>query len=455
MGMDEERRGQKLVVRRLAAMGLEVELLPGGRSAVARLPLRPAPFPTAEGPRYHTEVRFATVGTRLAKCLEPLPLFHLPLVAIDGCTSAEALEDRIRAAWAAHGEAVRDNARRLGELGVALRWEADGTLPAVGLGADDPEAAARLLDGERVALPSRGPLGGLRLARAADRVFFAAAGLESAVDFEIAVTTRLEELAREARRTQQRRRAARAHDDAAVRTAVLPPNRRILLVGSLLGGDRELPGALRRCGFEPVLARGADEVLELFATRTFDVVLTDARLGRLEGLDLVPRLHALPGVTRLPVVVVDDRARPARREAARRIGAAGYLTHPVDVGRIAAGLARMAGGHRGRRFQRFARRLAVRFEGEEEPASFTTALSRLGMFVRTERPSAPRSVESCTLAVPETGALLRVEAQALYRVEPVGMREAGIGLRFRSFPDGDEAAWLAYLEALAADPAAS
>ena len=456
MGEDEERRVQKLLVQRLRAMGLEVELLPGGRSAVARLPLRPSPLPTAEGPRYPAEVRFATVGAQHVKCLEPLALFHLPLIAIGGCTRAEGIEDRIRAAWAAQGEATREAARRLETLGASVSWETDGTVPTSPLGGDDPRAAARLLDSERVVLPGCGPLSGLPLARVADRVAPVPADLESAVDFEIAVTTRLEALARQAQRVEARRRTARgvaaaeAREDPARR---VPVARRVLLVGPLLGRDERLAAGLRGHGFDPARVRGVDEALAAFAAGTFDLVLADADLGRFEGLELIPTLRELPGVSRLPVVLVDDRARPSRKEAARRVGAAGYLAHPVDAARIAAGLARMAEGTRGRRFSRFPRRLAVRFEDETGGApAFTTALSRLGMFVQTERESRHHAIERCTLALPEIGTTLRVEAQTLYRVDAAGAREPGLGLRFRGFPDGDERTWVEYLRALSGEP---
>jgi CheY-like chemotaxis protein len=440
------------MLSRLRAMGLRAELVSGERSVVAELPLRPAPFPSTSGPVFHRRVRFATVGPAHVKCLEPRALFHLPLVPIGGCEDAGSIEDRIRGAWAAHGEAVREAGRRLARLGARPAADADGALLALPLGVEDEGARAYAWQPGCLSLPSRGPLSGLPLPHAAERLFAPPAGLDSATDLDIALTNRLEALARERRREEERRRTERAHRAPVEALAPRPvPARvrpRILLVGPKLGRNDALVHALRRCGFAATPVRGASAAVDAFQSASFDLVLADADLGRFEGLELIPTLEALPGVAHLPVVLVDDRPRPARKEAARRVGAAGYLVHPIEAERVAAGLDRMAGGSRGRRYDRFPSRLAVRF-ADGEGAGFTTAVSRLGMFVRTEREAASAAVERCDLALPELGRAIGIEAQILYRVEASATRPSGLGLRFRAFPDGDEAAWIGYLRALA------
>jgi hypothetical protein len=77
MGEAEEQRVAKMLLHRLAAMGVEVSLLPGGRCVRGRLRLRPAPFPLLDGPREFQTLLFATVGPTLLKCLEPAALFQL------------------------------------------------------------------------------------------------------------------------------------------------------------------------------------------------------------------------------------------------------------------------------------------------------------------------------------------------------------------------------------------
>src|SRR3990172_2274687 len=161
MGEAEDRRALKLLAKRLEGMGVEVEILPGGRCARGRMRIRRAPFALLDGPETFTHLTFATVGATHVKCLEPAALFQLPLVPIAGCTSAEMLEDRVRAAWAAQGRALRAAGRAPAPLGVETRVESGGSVLAFPIGVEDRFATARCLDASRVALPSRGPLSGV------------------------------------------------------------------------------------------------------------------------------------------------------------------------------------------------------------------------------------------------------------------------------------------------------
>jgi len=463
MGEAEEQRGQKLLQGRLRAMGIETRPVPGGRALVGELHLRPAPFPTPAGPREVARLRFATVGPQHLKCLRPRAFFHLPLIGIGGCASAASVEDRIRAAWSRQVETLRATLTRLEETEATWSLEDDGAVLSLPLEGCDG-ARARLASLRRIALPSAGPLAGLRLPRAADRLFEAPRDFESGIDLELAVTTRLEELARRADREETRRRLHLPElEPAAPEPAVLTPTlvaqadsaaRRVLLVGPAMLRDPALSQALHVRGYQVVQARSAQEGLQAFTRASFDVVLVDAELGREEGVELVPAIHTLPGVCSVPVVLVDDRMRPARREAARQAGAAGYLARPVDLGRIAPGLARMVAGHRGRRFDRFPLRLGVRFE-EGAASGVTLEVSRRGMFVRTERPSREGALERVGIALPGRSGGVPVEARTVYRIDASGAREAGLGLGVVRFVRlEDEADWIALLADARGDAAA-
>lgn len=453
MGEAEERRGQKLLLRRLREMGIEARPLAGGRTLVGELPLRGAPFPTPEGARSFSRLRFATVGPQHLKCLEPLALFHLPLVAIGGCTSAESVEDRVRAAWSRHQETLRAACARLDELGASWEVEEDAVL-AVPM-ETGPGARARLLSLRRIVLPTPGPLERTPLGRAEERLFAAPMDLEGAIDLELAITTQLEALARRAARSDAARRL-HLPELPAPRPLLEPPRpgRRILLVGARLARERALAQALTVRGYQVARARSAPEALQAFARSSFDVVLADAQLGREEGVELVPALHALPGVCSIPVVLVDDRMRPSRRDAARQAGAAGYLAHPIDLERIAPGLGRMADGHRGRRFVRVPLRVGVDFdEGAEGGVSIEA--SRRGLFVRTDRSSQEGEHLRLRLALPGLARTVPVEAQTVYRVEAAGARDPGLGLRIARFAHAeDEAEWIALVCGAVDDAAA-
>jgi len=220
----------------------------------------------------------------------------------------------------------------------------------------------------------------------------------------------------------------------------------VLLVGPYLCSDTALHAALRRRGFRVTLARSANEARSAFDRNSFEAVLTDAILDRAEGLELIPSLSDVPGIGQLPVILVDDRARESRREAARALGAAGYLIRPLDAERLAPGLERLISERPRRRFERFARKLAVSWEDGAD--GVTTMVGRLGVFVSTPSPSETGCLDTLELTLPEAGTQIRVDVETLYCVDAAGDRDAGVGVRIRAFPDGDETVWIDYLTEL-------
>jgi two-component system chemotaxis response regulator CheY len=448
MGEAEDRRGQKLVLRRLERLGIAAEFLPGRRSVIASLPLGTAPFTTLEGPCYFERVRFATVGPSQIKCLEPLPFFHLPQVNIAGCTDASQIEQKIRASWSARTEALRKARESLRRLGVEAESEQGGTLLAFAIGVDDDSARVRCNRAGQVVLPARGPLAGKPLRRLEDRLFAVDPGHGSAVELEIAITGRLEQLARAEERLADQRRLELAEERSRPKTEIQGRRNRILLVGPRLSKDPSFAEGLRERGYDVARAHTATEALAAFDSRSFEVVFSDTNLGRCEGIELIPAVQTLAGIGRLPIVLVDDRMRPPRREASRRMGAAGYLVHPLEASRIAPTLARMLDTPKSRRFKRYHRRLAVHWRGSQHGA-FTTAIGRMGMFVCTDRNSQARTLERCELTLPELGETLRLEVEALYRLRGAPSGSPGVGLRFHSFPDDNESTLIDYLGTLA------
>ena len=167
-------------------------------------------------------------------------------------------------------------------------------------------------------------------------------------------------------------------------------------------------------------------------------------LGTGAGYPGVPLAIAEPNAK---VVLVDSTRRPARRQAAREAGAAGYLVHPLDISKIAPNLERMISAPQRRRFTRYEKRLSVRIAGVEQPG-LVTALGRGGMFLATDRDLQSRRVHRCVVTLAELGETLRVEAEVLYRVGGAAAACRGVGMRFHAFPNADEAVLIDYLKHL-------
>lgn len=446
----EEARRQEILLRRLSGLGLSVKAFPDGRGVVVTLPLGPERFelPSGECARFDS-VSFATVGGDRIKCLRPLPFFHLPLVRVGGCARAEEFEARIRAAWRARMLDLLRVRNWLEKLGLPAQ-AAENDAPVMGfpLGVEGG-ATARLFEPGRVILPGVGPLSGVRLRRAEDRIFAPDASLASGLDVELAVSTRLEELARlDARLERERAPAADLLplSPVPVRSDDRRPPR-ILLVGPVLAADRALFDSFRARGFEPIAARGEREALRVLDGASPDLVLTETRLGRFEGVELIPELRTSPGIEEIPVVIVDVEANPDRREAARRAGAAGYLALPVDPTRIEKGIHSLVRQPKRRRFRRYQRRLAAHAASAPR-ADVVAEIGRGGMLVWTERPVELHHVDRWQIALPEVGATLGVNAEVIHVRTVPGSARRGLGLRFRAFDEGGESLLIRWIRTL-------
>jgi two-component system chemotaxis response regulator CheY len=429
-------------------MGIEAELLPGGRCVVARMRLQRGLFETRSHPVRIDEVTFASVGSDRAKCLRPRALFQLPILRIRDCRDATAIEARIHLAWQQHVSQLEDLEDWLNSIGAEYQIEEERSLIGFPLAGEDPDTRARMIDTSRVILPGRGPLSGIPLRRADDRVLAVDRRIDSGVDLEIHVSNRLEELSRiEARLAQQRRFEAL---EEATPVEPIPAGERkpmVLVVGPRISQERACLESLRLRGYQVESVSGEREALNTFDRCSPELVMADVTMGRAEGIDLIQSLRQVPGIEEVPVLLIDSHKRDERREAARRMGAAGYLVYPIDVSRISERLSRVVANPKRRRYTRYSQRLPVRMQGAATPL-ITDSIGRGGMFLATDDELATNSLRDCEGALPEIGANVRVEAEVLYRARAGDDARPGVGLRFNSFPDADEPLFIEYLRNL-------
>jgi two-component system response regulator YesN len=132
---------------------------------------------------------------------------------------------------------------------------------------------------------------------------------------------------------------------------------------ALEGLRRHIPWQTAGCTCVGVAADGV-EALERVALLHPDVVITDVRMPRMDGLELCRQLaHQLPGARLIVLSAYDDFAYAQR---AIEYGAVGYVLKPVDDRKIAE-LGRMLGGIAERQRQH-AERLAAFYAADVAPA---------------------------------------------------------------------------------------
>jgi CheY-like chemotaxis protein len=300
-----------------------------------------------------------------------------------------------------------------------------------------------------VILPGRGPLSGIALERAGDRVHQVEPGIHTAADLDISVSNRIDELIRiDQRREAERRRQAPREAEALLGRSAQRRTHRVLLVGPQIAKERRCIDSLKLRSYEVDTATTQQEALSVFEHSSPELVIADMSLGRSEGIELIPALRAIAGIEQLPVILVDTHKRPARRQAAQRAGAAGYLAHPVNVSGIAARLEKLVGEPKRRRYTRYPQQLSARLTGTGKPCT-ATMLGRGGMFLNTRDELPTSSLHEIRISLHEIGRSVNVEAEVLYQLNTAGHDHRGAGLRFHAFPDTTEESLLIdYLQEL-------
>src|SRR3954467_14013348 len=109
--------------------------------------------------------------------------------------------------------------------------------------------------------------------------------------------------------------------------AVRPAVPRLLYIDDDQGLSRLVQKEMSRHGFEVVQAHVAEDGLRLAAEGGFDCIALDHFLPHSEGLEILPRLLAMPDAP--PVVYVTGAQESRIAVAALKTGAADYVVKDV------------------------------------------------------------------------------------------------------------------------------
>ena len=116
---------------------------------------------------------------------------------------------------------------------------------------------------------------------------------------------------------------------------------RILIVDDDPGQRSLLETFLRSQGFETVLADSGKKALETLRTGKFDMMISDVRMPGLSGLETL-RLARQEYAT-LPVLLITAYTDVRDAVAAMRDGAVNYLSKPIDLDELLAGVRQATG----------------------------------------------------------------------------------------------------------------
>ncbi|HEY2294334.1 MAG TPA: response regulator [Thermoanaerobaculia bacterium] len=122
---------------------------------------------------------------------------------------------------------------------------------------------------------------------------------------------------------------------------------RVLLVDDSLVTREMERRLLEDAGFEVTAAGDAEEALSLLGEESFDCVVTDIEMPRMDGFELAAHLRGMEHFAHLPIIVVSTRDRPEDRLRGLKVGADAYLTkQSLDAGELVDLVRRLSGSGR-------------------------------------------------------------------------------------------------------------
>ncbi len=138
----------------------------------------------------------------------------------------------------------------------------------------------------------------------------------------------------------------------------------VLIVDDEANARKGLKMLLEQSGFEVMTAADGAEALEIIATTPPEVVVTDLRMPRIDGLELLRRARL--AMEDLPIIVVTAFGAIDSAIHAMRAGAEDYLEKPVQIEELEVVLDRAL---RNRRVRSEVRSLRARVEDRLRPAN--------------------------------------------------------------------------------------
>lgn len=185
-------------------------------------------------------------------------------------------------------------------------------------------------------------------------------------------------------------------------------------------------------------AASGEDALDAIARSAPTVVITDAALPGMSGLDLLKQIKSSASLSFIPVMINTSDRNTATREACTQAGCAGYFTKPVDPETLFRAI-QSASETTPRKNIRIATLLKARIRSgpAKTVTEEVTSLSENGLYVGTSAPAPVNALVPLTLILGER----EIEAIAivLYSSNKTGGLHTvpGMGMRFTKISETD------------------
>lgn len=91
---------------------------------------------------------------------------------------------------------------------------------------------------------------------------------------------------------------------------------------------------LKSAGYNVIEAVDGQDAWEKAGGRSFDLVLTDQNMPRMDGISLTKKLREDPQFKTTPILILTTESSDQMKQAGRAAGATGWLVKPFDPNKL-------------------------------------------------------------------------------------------------------------------------
>jgi two-component system chemotaxis response regulator CheY len=100
---------------------------------------------------------------------------------------------------------------------------------------------------------------------------------------------------------------------------------------------------LKSAGFEVDEAADGEEAFNIAKTQSYDVVISDVHMPKMDGISLVKHLRQLPDYKFVPILILTTDASSDMKAEGKSAGATGWIVKPFDPEKLVATVKRVIG----------------------------------------------------------------------------------------------------------------
>lgn len=99
--------------------------------------------------------------------------------------------------------------------------------------------------------------------------------------------------------------------------------------------------ALTGAGFDVTQAIDGEEALKLAKEQSFDLILSDVNMPRMDGIQLIRALRAESSYRHTPILMLTTEGSVDRKREGKEAGATGWMVKPFDPAQLIATMLRV------------------------------------------------------------------------------------------------------------------